>query len=978
MDAYIRNFDLSPIETVSTDSVNTCSNLLKNNVADFTIVHKNIRSINKNLDEFKILLHQINHEFDCIVFSETWRIEDADLYRLPGFHLLYNNGQINQNDGLVVYIAETLSYDYKVVDIGVIKAIQVTVFHCNKRLLITAIYRPPSTCPRDFNLNLYEYVKNCRRDVDVHVFVGDINIDILSSEEAAEDYLNILNEEGFVSTINNYTRIQNNSKSCLDHIFLRQKHTVVEKSIPIILKTNITDHFLVLLQLRFVGKKGVKNAQDTKTYLNVNQLLADLEGEDWSDIYNEVNVNTATDIFTYKIKNYIEKSSREIKTRGYRKTPWITCGLIRSISTKNKLYKKMVCNPSDENKNRFRKYRNALNLLIKITKRNYYQKQIHCNKNDSARLWNSVKEMCDGNVKIPIKNIKTAEGKLVTTDREISDAFVNFFTNIGGELSNKIRKCPQRNNIPDTKRVKHSIFLRPTNKTEVAKIITNLKDHKTPGNDNLRSEQLKAITGYISAPLAYIINKSFELGIFPNQFKSTVIVPIFKKGDKLDVTNYRPISLITSFAKVYEKILYQRLTSFFNKYSILSPKQYGFREGRSTSDAIIHLSTNIYKALNARKPSMAVFVDLAKAFDTVNHAQLLEILERVGVRGTAHDLLCSYLSNREQQVKINGCMSEVKTIQFGVPQGTVLGPLLFNIYINDLFEIKTGGDVVSFADDTAVFFSGDDWNSLRANVQQEMSKFLHYFKNKLLTVSVAKTCYVPFTSLSSNLPSYSSLDIDAQCPCDGVIINATDKIKYLGVYIDPHLRWGVHTEYVTKKIRSLLHKFKHFKKYFTDAQLKTLYIALIEPHLTYGNIAWGGTTKNHLRSLEVVQKWVLKIIHRKEYTYPTELLFSESNVFDIRQLFCYSVLMKQHTVKKFIPADHNYPLRSLDNFSQIPRVDKTVTQRSFYYLGPKLYSKLPADLKVLNSLSLFKKRLRVWMQSKSRLEIHSMVDMKNV
>lgn len=373
-----------------------------------------------------------------------------------------------------------------------------------------------------------------------------------------------------------------------------------------------------------------------------------------------------------------------------------------------------------------------------------------------------------------------------------------------------------------------------------------------------------------------------------------------------------------------------------------------------------------------------MFVDLAKAFDTVSQSQLLEMLERIGLRGNTYNLMRSYLTLRTQQIKVGDSLSKPTVIEYGVPQGTVLGPLLFNIYISDLYGILTNGDVASFADDTAIYFSGDSWSSLKATVESDMSKLLHYFKDKLLTVNVEKTCYLPFTSLNSNLPAFTSLNISGECSCDTVTIQSSSKAKYLGLYIDPHLRWNLHTDYVTKKIRSLLYKFKHLKKYLTISQLRILYFALIEPHLVYGIVAWGGVTNNHLKNLAVAQKWVLKIIYNKNYTYSSELLFRESEMLDMRQLFCYATMIKQYTYKKYDVSSHDYSLRNQNSYIYIPRVGKTITQRSFYYLGPKLYSSLPDEIRSLNSLKMFKNKVMKWIRTKSRLEVHSLIDLKNI
>jgi retron-type reverse transcriptase len=224
--------------------------------------------------------------------------------------------------------------------------------------------------------------------------------------------------------------------------------------------------------------------------------------------------------------------------------------------------------------------------------------------------------------------------------------------------------------------------------------------------------------------LTHIINLSLENGIFPTKLKLAKVIPLFKQGDRTNVNNYRPISLLPQFSKIFEKVFYNRLSDFFEKFEILSKSQYGFRKKSSTSFAIIDMLSNIYNALNNNLLPIGVFIDLQKAFDTINHDILLFKLRHYGIRGLAYDWIKSYLIDRKQFVSLDDIYSETKSISCGVPQGSILGPLLFLIYINDIENTSKKLKFVLFADDTNIFYSDNNINNLKSNLELELEKCL--------------------------------------------------------------------------------------------------------------------------------------------------------------------------------------------------------------------------------------------------------------
>lgn len=494
------------------------------------------------------------------------------------------------------------------------------------------------------------------------------------------------------------------------------------------------------------------------------------------------------------------------------------------------------------------------------------------------------------------------------------------------------------------------MYLRQTTNNELIKYINSLKNKCSPGPDQISTKIIKDIHEYILEPLKHIINLIFKTGIVPTHFKTTIITPIHKAGNKNLISNYRPISLINNFAKIFEKCLKDRITDYFYKNNILSNNQFGFMKELSTDDAIYELVKDITDHLNNNEKCLAVFLDLAKAFDTVPHDKLLNVLDHYGVRGNVLDVFQNYLTNRIQHVRIRDTISEGIQIKIGVPQGTVLGPILFIIYINTLTKLNVNGRIISYADDTVLIYKGKSWEEVKRLAKLGIVKVKNWLDSFRLSLNVKKTNYIAFSITNANRPDFNEIKIDNLNDA----IKSTSHTKYLGVIIDENLKWENHTTYVTNKIRCLIYKFYILKEFIAQELLLILYKSLVETLIRYGIIAWGGLYNNALRKLNVIQNYILRIIYKKNRLYSTELLYTE-DINNIRTLYILKVCSYvQKNIKLRHYITHEYGTRSrIQQHLKIPNSNRSINLRSTNYLAPKFYNLIPTEIKQIINMKSF-------------------------
>ena len=401
-----------------------------------------------------------------------------------------------------------------------------------------------------------------------------------------------------------------------------------------------------------------------------------------------------------------------------------------------------------------------------------------------------------------------------------------------------------------------SIFLSATNPQEIVKLIKKLPNKKSSGYDNIDNVLLKAIKNELVMPLCMIFNESLSQGIFPTCMKVAEVVPLFKHKDRREKSNYRPISLIMTLSKLLEKLVYKQVYMFLNATNQLYCSQYGFRTGYSCNQAVCELVGEIAKNTEKNWTTVCVFLDLSKAFDMLEHSTVFDKLERYGIRGTALEWFKSYLSNRKLRVKVNNTKSKEFPVNYGTPQGSCLGPLLFLIFCNDLNIHLTNMQCIQFADDTTLYLGHPNPELLKHMVEHDLEVLQDWFRANKLTLNVKKSVCLIF-----NDSKYKKVDMSLVL--SGKIIPVQNEMKFLGVWFDKDLKWERQITEITNRVKLRQCLLKHGVNFLTRHAKKVLFFAQIQCVLSYGIGAWGNMINlTQQKKLQRTQNQCTRLIDR--------------------------------------------------------------------------------------------------------------------
>ena len=962
---------------VSPDKFHRCSVPSSDNLS---LLHMNLNTLNNptafnNLTTF---LRPVQRKFNLIAVSETRHNQNTNFndYRIPGYRTLNNNltdFSPTRCGGVALYVDSSLNYlprnDLKI-NIPHLENVWIEIPQPDneKNVIIGVLYRHPRYLVDEieqFTTLLNDNLVKINAENKLCKFTGDLNLNLLNydTDNSISAFLDMIFSNSFYPCISKPTHIVPDKRpSLIDHIFTNCLPNKVKSGICLY---PIADGHLPIFSVIHKKTQRIQRSDTLRDYKKFNEsefkrhlelALADFSEKN-KDI-NDVNLlySKFNDIVSSTLNLFAPIRTLTKKEQKIKENPWLTKALLKSIKRKAIIYKTHYILGDLIRRNYYKQYCKILKRCIERSKQNYYQTLFSNIQNDTKKVWKSINEI------VTIKSKTSESPTLITVDnnnitdpKTMANHFNNFFRNVGPNLAQKIPLT--RTHFTEFLGIPNNAEFQLTTCSvdEVKKIIANLKNTKSEGLDNIPTKIIKSSNDILSHHLTRIFNLSITSGVFPDLLKAAKIRPIHKAESRKLLTNYRPISILSPISKILERIVFNQLTTFLSANNILYKYQFGFRKNHSTELALIEISDLIYKALDSSEFFFSLYLDLSKAFDTVNFEILLQKLDHYGIRGLGNQWMRSYLYNRCQRVDIDGQLSEPLIPICGVPQGSILGPLLFLIYINDLPNTSYLLNFRLFADDTKIYLANSSLPEIQEIISTELPKISTWLNANKLSLNVKKTKFVLFKDPHKVEPFILNVNLSDS------IIEREVFAKHLGVFFDADMSWVTHSKSVSSKISKAIGSLYKIKNYVNIRILRSIYFAIVYPHLHYGILSWGAASAPILNKIQVKQNRFIKVMYNLGIRTNTNRLYFSHNLLMVNEVYHSKLLRFVHSLHSIsLPAAfdnfllhastiHNYGTRYARGGNYfVTRIHNIYGSLSPSYVGSRLWAQIPPYAKSFN------------------------------
>ena len=990
LDAFDKfNFDLNPdnhIDIASTSfysnqyiDVDECGTVLKSLENGYiNIMSHNIRSIPKNIDEFLIDFNILSHHISILAFTETRLSEITEcLYEIPHYQS-FHNSRNTMGGGVALYVTDRLNA--RIITEFTIKSvymetIAITLLWENHQYIIFNIYRPPAASLRLFVDALDDTLQRLVSKYinEKIVIIGDFNVDLLRINNGSMplEFLSAMYSIGCIPQILQPTRITGTSATLIDHIWVNDLSGVCRSGI---IRSTISDHFPVFLS--YSKSSIIDNSTDRVTYtrrlindVTKQRLTQNLSLIDWSSVADidclDEMYNRFIEVIVSNFNTCIPLVVKRKKKIDVQK-PYITPELKILIKEKHRLQRLYVKWPITYEK-RFKDIRNRVNKKVKEAKSRYYQSKIRHNKNSGKNTWRILNDLTGRKKNTNNNIVLSVNGDTITDPVNVADAFNSYFANVGELLAGNMQDSLDFNQYLDNIDKNTSFKFEIPTVQEVRSIVKSMKE-ASPGHDGLPMFVIRDNIDLLDVMITLLCSQSMVKGVVPRGMKLAKVVCIHKADDPREVSNYRPISVLPVISKILERLIYNRLMDHLVQCNHLTSRQYGFRPKCSTEGALHDMCTSLYNEMDNGNLCIGVFLDLSKAFDTIDRQILRVKLHAYGVRDVELDWFNSYFRERQQYVSVGGKKSCYRSISYGTAQGSILGPLIFIVFINDIVYSSNLLKFIMFADDTNVFLCSDNMRTLFNNCNRELKKVYSWMNANKLTLNFKKTNYVIFHRAQKSLQQNR-----LRIRIGNKTIDRAQNTKFLGVKIDEHLTFKSHISLLIGRLSKYVAIFYRIRDLLDRGSLLLIYKTLIYPNLIYCNSVWGATYVSVLKPLVVMQKKIVRVMCYRSRLDHTGGIFNDLKILKIDQIvyytrcnFIYKSIHSHNYCNLFSYYESEYNTRLSNNRCLIlHRSRSDHSKMSIVHNGVKMWNDVPRVVRDITNYCTFKFKLKEYILSRN-------------
>ena len=772
--------------------------------------------------------------------------------------------------------------------------------------------------------------------------------------------------------INEPTRIQKKSATLIDHIYCTDRRLIAESGTA---ELHLSDHRLIYCSLNCQKSKTHTATQRSlrfRSYAKLNEfkLKHDLTIQPWStiDAFSDVNdmYNSFINLFVSCWERHAPLKSKIVRNNS---CPWFNNDCLASMRTRDRAYQRFKQSGNDSDWMSYKSARNYVNSIIRNAKRAFFIDSARANP---KTFWRNVKA-CTGLGKIksstlpwPHSSPSTCKMSADMVNRHFIDS-ISQLTNDAGKAATS--SLPTNLHAPNT--INPTFNFRTISSNDVLRAINIIKLKSTVDQDDISQKMLKISANIIAPVLANIFNRSVQSCTFPDCWKLSIVTPVFKKGNKFLVTNYRPISILSAVSKVFERVIYEQLLDHFERTKLISPCQHGFLPKRSCQTALISLTNRLFKARDERLHSIIVSLDYSKAFDCINYQILLQRLLASGLSLRTVEWFRSYLSNRRQSVKYNGILSDQLPVLTGVPQGSILGPILLTVYLNDLLKSFDPDHILAYADDVTLICSNKILSSAVNDIQNMLDYVSNWSSVSQLTLNITKCKYLIISPPKKRSNSAITISLN------GAPLAVEDKLTILGITITSSLSWSDHANAMRSKINGKLNTIRRFGRTLNSKTRVLAFNSYIRPHIEYCLPVWGNTNATTTKAMDRVLQRTIKILSNNQ-----QISALNKEAFVTYNIPSFNSIVLLHNMSLMFNVMHNSAQVMFDDMNvtllntnhltrasqhyklQSRKLNFTCTEQSFYAAGPKQWNSLPNAITSTKTFTHFKNNLRTYLISK--------------